>query len=78
MKQGLHFPSVIDEKLKKFNMDKNEGFGILEHEIAFIKAYPHQSKEFKNYLEDHWQNFKLNESAVPARRFAVPDLSPDQ
>ena len=41
IKQGLHFASVIDAKLKKFNADKNEGFGILEHEVAFIKAYPH-------------------------------------
>ena len=77
VKQGLHFASVIDDKLNKFNMDKNEGFGILDHEIAFIKAYPHQSKEYKNLLEWHWQNFELNESAVPPRRFAFPDLSPD-
>ena len=53
-KQGLHFASVIDEKLKRFNKDKNEGFGVLEHEAAFIKAYPHQAKEFKDMLESHW------------------------
>merc|ERR1712026_559306 len=28
VKQGLHFASVIDDKLKQFNMDNNEGFGI--------------------------------------------------
>ena len=77
VRQGLHFASVIDDKLNKFNMDKNKGIGIYEHEIAFIKAYPHQNKKFKNFLEGHWQNFKLNESAVPPRKFAFTDLSPD-
>ena len=45
-KQGLHFASVIDEKLKKFNSDKSEGFGVLDHEVCFIKAYPHQAQEY--------------------------------
>ena len=77
VKQGLHFASVIDAKIKKFNADKNEGFGILDHEIDFIKAYPHQSKQYNDLLDEHWQNFKLKESAVPPSRFAYPDLSPD-
>ena len=76
-KQGLHFASVIDSKLKKFNSDKEGGFGILEHEIQFIKAYPHQAKEYIDTLASHWQNFKLNESAVPPKRLAFIDLSPD-
>lgn len=75
--QGLHFASVIDAKLKAFNTDKIEGFGVLEHEICFIKAYPHQTKEYLDLLDTHWQNFKLNESAVPPKRLAFPDLSPD-
>ena len=77
VKQSLHFASVIDAKLKKFNQDKNEGFGIMDHEIAFIKAHQHQSKEYNAILEEHWQNFKLNESAVPPKKFLFPDLSPD-
>ena len=76
-RQGLHFASVIDAKLKKFNSNKEGGFGVLDHEINFIKAYPHQAKEYKDMLSEHWQNFKLNESAVPPKRFAFQDLSPD-
>ena len=76
-KQGLHFASVIDEKLKKFNSDKSEGFGVLDHEVCFIKAYPHQAQEYIDILEVHWQNFRLAESAVPPKRFAFPDLSPE-
>ena len=77
LNQGLHFASVIDAKLQNFNRDKTEGFGVLEHEICFIKAYPHQAQEFKGFLDKHWHNFKLGESAVPPKIFAFPDLSPD-
>ena len=76
-KQGLHFASVIDAKIAKFNSNKDGGYGVLDHEIDFIKAYPHQAKEFKVLLESHWQNFKLQESAVPPKRFSFQDLSPD-
>ena len=76
-KQGLHFASVIDAKIAKFNANKEGGFGVLDHEIDFIKAYPHQAKEFVTMLENHWQNFKLQESAVPPKRFSFKDLSPD-
>ena len=76
-KQGLHFASVIDAKIKKFNHDKEAGFGILDYEIDFIKAHPHQAPEFNEALAMHYQNFKVNESAVPPKRFAFKDLSPD-
>jgi len=75
--QGLHFASVINAKIKAFNKDRNDGFGILEHEAAFIKAYPHQAAEYISMLDIHWQNFKLKESAVPPQRFLCPDLSPE-
>ena len=77
IKQGLTFASVIDDKIKKYNVDKNEGFGVMEHEIQFIKAYPHQESEYIDILEKHWQNFKVLESAVPPKRLAFGDLSPD-
>ena len=77
MKQGLVFASVIDDRIKAFNADRSEGFGIMPHEIAFIKAYTHQSQEFVDLLATHWQNFKVNESAVPSKRLAFMDLSPD-
>ena len=64
----VQIASVIDSKLKKFNTDKEGEFGILEHEIDFIKAHPHQAQEY---------NFKLSESAVPPKRFSFQDLSPD-
>ena len=76
-KQGLHFASVIDAKLAKFNKDKTEGFGVVDHEIDFIKAHPYQAKEYNDLLAAHWQNFKLPESAAPPKRFAFQDLSPD-
>ena len=76
-KQGLHFPSVIDEKIKTFNGGKKEGYGLMEHEIAFVKAYPHQNSDFGLVLDQHWQNFKVNESAITAKRLALSDLSPD-
>ena len=76
-KQGLDFQSVIDGKIAKFNANKEEGFGVLDHEIAFVKAYPHQSEEYTTTLEKHWQNFKPPESAVPPKRLAYADLSPD-
>ena len=41
LKQGLPFASVIDEKICKFNKDKTEGYGIMDHEVAFIKLFPH-------------------------------------
>ena len=76
-KQGLDFASVIDERIKIFNTDRAEGFGILPHEVAFIKAYRHQSSAFIDTLAKHWQNFKVHESAVPPKRLALADLSPD-
>ena len=76
-KQGLHFASVIDSKLNKFNKDKEGGFGVLDHERDFIKAHPHQAKEYNGMLASHWQNYKLNESACPPKRFSFSDLSPD-
>ena len=76
-KQGLDFSSVTDDRIKAFNVDKHEGYGIVSHEIAFLKAYQHQSPEFEHLLGVHWQHFKVNESAVPPKRLALADLSPD-
>jgi hypothetical protein len=77
LKLGLDFASAIDDRIKTFNSNKSEGFGILDHEVAFIKAFRHQSPQFSSVLEKHWQNFKVHESAVPPKRLAMPDLSPD-
>ena len=77
LKLGLEFNREIDGRIKSFNEDRTEGFGILDYEVAFIKAYAHQPKDFVKLLEQHWQNFKVNESAVPPRRLALADLSPD-
>ena len=44
LKLGLDFNKEIDGRIKAFNKDRTEGFGILVYEIAFIKAYAHQSK----------------------------------
>ena len=49
----------------------------MDHEVAFIKLFPHQSQEFLDVLEMHWQNFKVHESAVPPKKLAFSDLSPD-
>jgi len=77
VKQGLDFASAIDDRIRMFNLNKNEGFGILDYEVAFIKAFRHQSPQFSSALEKHWQNFKVQESAIPPKRLAMPDLSPD-
>lgn len=76
-KQGVDFASAIDDRIKSFNADRSEGFGILDYEVSFIKAYRHQSPKFVEILEGHWQNYKVQESAVPPKRLAMADLSPD-
>jgi hypothetical protein len=35
---SVDFAAAIDLKIKQFNSNRTEGFGILEHEAAFIKA----------------------------------------
>ena len=39
LKQGLDFASAIDDRIKTFNSNKTEGFGILDYEVAFIMAF---------------------------------------
>ena len=39
--QGLDFQYVVDANIAKFNADKVKGFGILDHEVCFVKACPH-------------------------------------
>ena len=77
LKLGLDFNKEIDGRIRAFNKDRTEGFGILDYEIAFIMAYAHQTKDFLSILEKHWRNFKVNESAIPSKRLALADLSPD-
>ena len=76
-KEGLDFAEVIDDRIKQFNTIRSEGFGILAYEVVFIKAYRYQSNTFVDMLAQHWQNFKVNESAVPPKRLALADLSPE-
>jgi hypothetical protein len=63
-KQGLDFQSAIYARIAKFNADKVEGFVILDHKVCCVKAYSHQSDQFIEILEQHWQNFKPQESAA--------------
>ena len=75
--EGLHFASVIDEKINAFNSNQADAVTISAPERAFIKLWRHQTPEFLQLLEYHWQNFKVAESAVPLKIWAMPDLSPD-
>ena len=75
--EGLHFASVIDEKINAFNSNQADAVTISAPERAFIKLWRHQTPEFLQLLEYHWQNFKVAESAVFLKIWAMPDLSPD-
>ena len=63
--EGLHFASVIDEKINAFNSNQADAVTISAPERAFIKLWRHQTPEFLQLPEYHWQNFKAAESAVP-------------
>ena len=56
--EGLHFASVIDEKINAFNSNQADAVKISAPERAFIKLWQHQTPEFLQLLEYHWQNFK--------------------
>ena len=75
--EGLHFASVMDERINAFNSNQADAVTISAPERAFIKLWRHQTPEFLQLLEYHWQNFKVAESAVPLKIWAMPDLSPD-
>ena len=75
--EGLRFASVIDDKINAFNSNQADAVTISAPERAFIKLWRHQTPEFLQLLEYHWQNFKVAESAVPLKIWAMPDLSPD-
>ena len=63
-KQGLDFQSFTEGTITKFKVDKVEGFGTLDHEVCFVKAYPRQSNEHINiFRKSSWQHFKPPESA---------------
>lgn len=74
--QGSVFAEVIAAKIKEYNKDKTDGCTISRDEEAIITFLPAQSQEFLNLLEYHWQNFKVQESAVNIKRLSTKDLNP--
>ena len=68
---------VIDGKTPTFNVDKVEGFGILDHEVCSVKAYPHQSKEYIEIWENMGNTSSHQSPRSLPKRLANPDLSPD-
>lgn len=75
--QGLSFQDVVQDKIKDYNRDKTEGVAISREEAMFITFFPFQNADFINLLEYHWQNYKVQESAVNIKRLALKDLNPN-
>ena len=74
--RSLVFSEVIAQKIREYSKDKTEGATISRAEAEIITFLPLQGKEFLDLLEYHWQNYKVQESAVNIKRLCLKDLNP--
>ena len=62
--EGRSYMEIIDELIAEYNEDSTDRKNISDGEAAVVKILPAQTEECRNKIEYHWQNFKIQESAL--------------
>ena len=69
--EGVSYGSSIDDWLREYNERATNTKQLSDLETKIIKIFPLQTKVVQEKIAYHWQNFKIDESALPYSQLSV-------